>query len=124
MTDQQEQKYRIWWDEKNGMLRAEVLAYLDEDNLKDIHGLVTSEAERHGGKLPVLVNLSHADSASFGARQILVEMFKSSLYTKCAIVESKTYDRVFMVFIIRAASAKGVDFFANEEDAISWLKEK
>jgi anti-anti-sigma regulatory factor len=124
MEDEQNGKFNIWWDEQENIMCIKVLAYIDEENAKSIYAQTIGLADKHLGKAAVLVDLKRADSASFSARKIFVDLFKSGKYSRCAFYGFNTFDRVFITFMLRASAAQNVNFFATEEKARQWLKEK
>ena len=116
-------KYKVWWDEKEGIIRQKAWGDFEEKDAKaqsiQINNIINSQS----GKVLVLNDLSESGKASSQARKIYSEMMKNEKVKKHAFVGMKIMTKVIVSFIINFSGAKNVRLFNTEEEAIKWLKE-
>ena len=117
-----EAKFKVWWDEKEGIIRNESKGDFEEDDAREQMEEILKIAEARPGKALVLNDLTQAGKASSGARKTYAQMLKSEEFAKHAFVGMSTLTRVIVSFLVRASGAKNAMFFATEEEALRWLK--
>ena len=69
------QKYRVWWDEENKVVRNELIGEMDEEIAKGVLEEVAAESERHG-RAVVLVDTSKHTKITADARIIMSKLLK------------------------------------------------
>jgi hypothetical protein len=123
MPENQNEKYKVWWDEKNEVRRLRINSFIDEGNAKMIMDEAYKLAESKPESASILVDLRESSSTSLKARKIFVEGLRTVYYSKCAFFGMKVYPRVVLSFIVKVSGAKNTKFFKSEEEALKWLKE-
>lgn len=123
--ENQQPKFKVWWDEENKILMSKCWGdnYADED-AKALAEETIKIAETRPGKILLLNDLSEARAASVGARKIFAQLAKNEKFLKNAFWGMKTLTRIMVSFVMKAAGTPNVKFFATEEEALKWLKEK
>ncbi len=120
MTGQE--RFRIWWDEEEKIVRGRAFGVLDEEVAERIKQETTRMAEEHGDNIDWLVDLSQMTTATSGARKIMAEVSRHPSINKYAFVGASIFVRTVANFVLAAASQKNAKHFATEEEAFRWLK--
>jgi hypothetical protein len=122
--ENQQEKYKIWWDEDNQIVRAKFVDGQDEvcaqSALEEMQKMVMDKPDT----VLLLIDLSEAGSVCSSARKKFVEMAKLKKYKKQAIFGMNAVSRVIASFVIKFAGVTNVQQFATENEALAWLKEK
>ena len=117
-----EERFRIWWDEEEGIVRACALGILDEQAAEGIHQETIRMAQEHGDQIDWLIDLSRMTKATSKARKILAEASGHPSINKYAFAGASAFIRTVANFISAAAGQKNARHFATEEEALMWLK--
>lgn len=117
-----EEKFRVWWDEKEGIIRNQSRGDFEEEDAKAQMAEILGIAESKSGKVLVLNDMTEAGKASSGARKVYAQTLKSENIAKHAFVGMSTLTRVIVSFLVRASGANNAMFFATEEEALRWLR--
>ena len=121
--DNNQPKYKVWWDEDNQIIRAKFVGEQDEANaqgtLEEVQKIIASKP----GESSLLIDLIEAGSASSGARKKFAEMEKIEKIKKEAQFGAGIVARVVASFIVKF-SGSNARMFATEAEALAWLKEK
>jgi hypothetical protein len=118
-----EEKFNVWWDETEGIIRNKSLGDFAEEDAKRQTAEILRIAESKPGKVLVLNDLTEASKASSGARKVFARLLQSDRIARHAFVGMRILTRVTVSFLIRASGAENVMFFVTEEAAIQWLRE-
>lgn len=125
MNNQKQQKYKIWWNEEEKIIRFQLLAEeLEEEAIMEIFKESREITERYG-KVNSLVDLSKLKkNISSRARRRVNGILKGNPnINKLAILGASTVIRVGVNFIMAAIGKKDVKFFTTEKEAMKWLKQ-
>lgn len=110
---------------EDGIMRGAFVGYIEEKDVIVAHDeLVKIVNEIKERRKQLLLDLTKTTSATMKARKMFVEIAKSGILDKVAVVSSSIYVAVLSLFVIRA-SGKGdvIEVFKNERKALEWLKE-
>jgi hypothetical protein len=116
-------QYKVWWDEKEEIIRGKFSGDFDEEAAKNVAEAVTKLAENRQGGVLVLNDVIGAGTASSGARKVYAELGKNEKIERIAFIGLKTFTRVVVSFISVAAGKKNIAYFNNETEALKWLKQ-
>ena len=120
-------EYKIWWDEKEGILRGQIIGDQDEESAKRIlekSDKLTASLNGRGIKVVnSLYDMSRAGTASSKARKIFAESFKKSTSSKTALFGGGVVQRTIAKFIFTFSGVKNMRYFDTEDEALRWLKE-
>ena len=117
------ERFRIWWDEKEQIVRARAFGVLDEKAAEGIRQETTRMAQEHGDGLDWLIDLTQMTKATSKARKILAKASGHPSINKYAFAGASIFIRTVANFIAAAAGQKNARHFANEEQALAWLQE-
>lgn len=122
----EEARWKVWWDEKDKVIRLRVWGRNDE---QDVNGLVAKIAEIKrdfpGEKLRILLDLIQASAPSAPARKIIAkEIYKDPAIDKIAAIAPSILVRTVNSFLMKVSgvSDSKVKMFAAEAEALKWLK--
>jgi hypothetical protein len=118
--------YGIRWDESEGIIRAKVCCGLNERQARELQeeSLRWLEERQSKARILVLVDLTQAQTPSFGARQVIAELLASEKRLRCAFFGLDTYGQMLVSFIVRAAGASSnTSAFKEEAEALRWLRQ-
>lgn len=115
--------YQIIWDKKRKIARAKAIGVLDKTAAVGIMAETEKIAKDHGDQINWLIDLRQMNKATSKARKILVKASSHPSIRRYAFFGASTFIRVVANFIISAAGQKNARHFANEKDAINWIKE-
>jgi hypothetical protein len=118
MTDAE---FKVWWDEKAGVIRNWSQGDFEETDARRQVAEILEIAESRPGKTLVLNDMTKAGKASSGARKVYSEMLKSEKIAKHAFLGMHTLTRVIVSFLVRASGAENARSFSTEEEAMKWL---
>jgi hypothetical protein len=119
-----DERFRIWWDEEEEVVRARAFGVLDEEAAKGIWQETTRMAKEHGDNIDWLIDLSQMTKATSKARKILAKATGHPSINKYALSGASIFIRTVANFISAAAGQKNARHFATEEEAFRWLKEE
>lgn len=126
-SQNQNEKFKIWWDEENGIIRYEQFVGLEMDDqfAQEISKAVDRVFESHP-QADILINFSNVvgpeSIPTSKGRKIISELVKKYASRRLALVNQSTVMRVVINFIIQASGHKDAKSFATEEEALKWLK--
>jgi len=117
-------KYKIWYDEDNGIMRADIFETFDVEASSGFFGYIdknfTNEQQRY---LLAYVAEAAQELPSKETRRSLRENAPTVKWDKIALLGAKPGLRMFAKIIVAAAGkTKDTKFFTTEEKAIAWLK--
>ena len=115
-------KYKIWWDEKEEIIRAVIIGEFDEQLRREYKEENRKLFEQFGSKVNALVDVSQVTKTTSYGRQIGTEVVQHPNVGDLAFVGASTFVRTVANFITRAAGKKNIKHFATEEEALKWLK--
>jgi UDP-N-acetylmuramyl pentapeptide synthase len=117
-------KFRVWWDQKEGIIRNKAWGDFDEQDAKVHAAQIINLVNSQPGKVAILNDLTEAGKASSRARKIFVNLIKNKKVTKHAFWGKKTVPRVVVSFIINFAGVKNARYFSTKNEALKWLKQR
>lgn len=120
-----DEKFKVWWDEQNGIVRYEHLAdvQMSEELAQAIAQALQNIFEKHP-QVGLLVNTIRAKSIPGSkARKALSELVRSLPNIKIAIVNSSIAIRVTLNFVLQMGGHTDHKVFPTEAEALAWLKE-
>ena len=93
-------KFKVWWDEKESIIRNKSWGDFEEKDAKEQADLILSLFETQPGKVLVLNDLTEAGTASSKARKIFSDLMKEKKIKKQAFIGMRTTTRVIISFIL------------------------
>lgn len=126
MENQTQGEYKIWWDDKEKIVRFVISGALNieitEAMVKDGKQLI----EEKGRNLNWMVNMENLSTPVYSpsSRKMMTEAVKILSGGKIAMIGVPLIAKVAAKFILVSAGYKNVKFFSNEEEALKWLKEE
>lgn len=118
------QKFKVWWDEENQIIRAKFSGVRDEVSAQAAFEEIQKMAVGKINKPSLLVDLTKAGSANAGARKKFVEMAKLDTIKKKAVFGTNAIPRTVAFFVINCTGVTNSKMFDTEEEALKWLKEE
>jgi hypothetical protein len=115
---------KIWWDDEKNLARSEGQGILTIEDAQFILEETIRIAELRGNRIDWCIDLSRLKKPSPGARKILAEASAHPSIRKYAFVGASVFVRTIANFIMSAASQENARHFANEKDALDWIKEE
>jgi SpoU rRNA methylase family enzyme len=119
----QPEKNKVWWDEKEKVLRSKIYGDPDEEAAKQLLKEVAAIAENIPGKLLFLNDMSQAGKPTVEARKILIKGTNPNKIEKIAFFGGSLLTRIIISFIMASSGVNKVKSFTTEEKALKWLKE-
>ena len=101
-----EERYSIWWDEEEEIVRSRAFGVLDEEAAEGIKQETSRMAQEHGDNIDWLVDLSQVATATSRARKVLVEISKHPSINRYAFVGASILIRTHANFMMSAAGQK------------------
>ncbi len=122
--EQQNRKYKVWWDDELDIGRNEMSGHIDDQIAEKFVEENLELAKDHLNAL-WLIDLTNISKMNAKARKILSDMAKQIKAKKAAFYGASTIVRV-IVNMIMAFSGKSqvMKHFATEKEALKWLKER
>jgi len=115
-------KCKAWWDEENKIGRIKIEGNPDEKMANELFDKVDEINSKMSGKTSWLVDPGD-NRPSSRLRKVIAERFYSDPgIEKQAVLTTSTVIKVIMQFVMKASGRKNVRAFANEEEALKWLK--
>jgi hypothetical protein len=114
--------HKIWWDEKDKIVRSEFYGDADEKVAKEQIESMSKFYKTLKGDILVLIDLTQAGSTTSKARTIYADALKKMSVKKHAFIVKNIVLKVTVDFIMKASGAKNVKFFNDNEEALQWLK--
>ena len=124
MTNNQNEKFKVWWDEENKIIRHWSRGKNDEnlahDSAQEVLAIKQAHSDAHG----FLVDVSEITTVTGGGRQEYGNLVKQ-LDLKSAFFGASMVLKVVvkMVFEVSGKSTT-MQMFETEEEALKWLKNK
>jgi len=116
-------KYKIWWDEQYKIVRPRAIGVLDVHEARGILETTEKMAVDHGTEIDWLIDLSQMTKATSRARKILAEASSHPSIQKYAFVSASIFIRTVANFISATVRQKNARHFAEEKDALKWIRE-
>jgi hypothetical protein len=117
-----EDRFEIWWDAEEEIVRARAFGELDEEAAEGIRRETARMAAEHGYRLDWLIDLSQMTKATSKARKTLAEASGHPSIHKYAFTGASTFIRTVANFVAAAGGQKNARHYATEEEALKWLK--
>ena len=117
-----EAKFKVWWDEENGILINKSWGDFEEEDAKNQATEILRMTESKPGKILSLNDMRDAGKASSAARKIYSKLMKNEKVAKHAFLGMRTLTKVIVSFIMKASGVNNIKFFSNEAEAVNWLK--
>ncbi len=121
-----QEKFKIWWDEKERIIRGEIIGDQNEEDARKILEKtvkLTTSLNKKGIKLiGSLHDMSKAGRASSRARRIYADSFKNGILAKTALFGGGVVQKTIANFIFSFSDTKNAKYFVTEEEALRWLK--
>jgi hypothetical protein len=118
------ESFKIWWDNKEQIVRARAFGLLDEEAAEGIREETARMAEEYGDGLDWLIDLSQMTKVTAQARAILAEASGHPSIHKYTFAGASIFIRTVANFIAAAAGQKNARHFSSEEEALRWLREE
>ncbi len=118
-----QEKFNIWWDKKEKIVRAKAIGILDESSATGILDETKTMAQQHGDNINWIIDLSQLTKATSKARKILVEASGHPSIHKYAFFGASIFIRTVANFIAAAAGQNNARHFATDEEALTWIHE-
>ncbi len=117
-------KYKIWYDEDNGIMRAEIFEKFDVEDTSGFFDYVdknfTDEQKRY---LLAYVAEAAQDLPSKETRRSLRENAPAIQWDRIGLWGAKPGLRMLVkIILVAAGKTRNTKFFATEEEALVWLK--
>jgi len=116
--------YKVWFDEKNGILRVDMFQTLVEEDIHEIVPMVEKEFEGRQHQY-ILADLSKStsDPISQSARKAFKKYTDSMNYDRIAVIGLNPATRMIAKIVLGIIGKSDVSkFFKTDEEAITWLK--
>ncbi|OGZ17381.1 MAG: hypothetical protein A2Z78_01265 [Candidatus Nealsonbacteria bacterium RBG_13_36_15] len=127
MDSNQQQKIKIWWDEKEKIIREILIGDLNEEDAKrsinEVNKLVASKKKQGFKIINHLVDATKTGIATTKARDVFAAGFKKKLVNKVAIFGGGIIQKTIANFIFNYSGVKNAQYFDSEEEALEWIKE-
>jgi hypothetical protein len=114
--------HSIWWDEESGIVRAKAIGVIDEEAARFIVIETEKISQHHSEKVDWLIDLNQMTNATSKARKILAQASAHPSIRKYAFVGASIFIRTVANFVTSAAGQANTRHFANEEEALRWIK--
>jgi len=128
MNIQSYDNFKLWWDEKEGVMRGQIIGSQNEEDAKrmvnGVSEFVDSLNRKGISDIYALFDMNEAGSASAKARDILKDLVKSRIYRKIALYGGGVVQRVIAKYVFTIIESENVRYFAYEREALRWLKSK
>jgi len=122
--EEEKMNYKAWYDEENGILRADILKKFEPEDTKGLMNVVNNEFTDEQRRYLLLTMFEDAQvMPSKETRKAMREAASLVKLSKIAMCGAKPTVRMLGKIVI-AAMGKTEDskFFATEEEALAWLK--
>jgi hypothetical protein len=103
-------KFKIWWDEKEGILRNKIWGDVDDQDGQKIIDAYDDAVKKQPGRVLFLHDLTEPHKASSGARKKCAQLLRNENVKKNAFYGMNTATRVTVSFIVRFAGVKNAKF--------------
>ena len=129
----QDQNFKVWWDEKNQIIRSILIG---NQKLSDAKGFVEQiiklMKEKREGGISVFSSINDATEANMSfapeIRKVytnfLIEGRKGGYFNKTAIFGLRPTTRMIVNFLIGFSGDKSIKFFDTEKNALKWIEKK
>jgi hypothetical protein len=119
-----EEKFRVWWDEKEEILRLVTMGKVDDEATGKMVEELTRALDARGVKTDLLADVSgQTGFPSAAGRKRSSQFLKHPNLNKTAAVVTSVAIKVAANFIVGAAGYENVKMCATAEEALKWLKE-
>ncbi len=123
MMEQQNKKYKIWWDDELDIGRNEMSGYIDDQIAEKFVLENLALAKDHLNALWI-INMTNVTKMNAKARKILADMAKQVKAKKAAFFGASTIVRVLVNMIMSfSGESQVMKHFATKKEALKWLKE-
>ena len=115
-------KCKAWWDEENKIGRMKIEGNPDEKMANELFDKLDGINSKMPGKTNWLVDPGNNRPSSRLRKTIAERFYANPKMEKQAVLTTSTVIKVIMQFAMKASGRKNVRAFANEEEALKWLK--
>lgn len=116
-------RYKIFWDEENKIARAWAKGTVDDIIAEDLRKNTIEMADKHGDQINWICNLSEIKNSTSKARKIMAETTTHPSIHKYALVGASVFVRTVSNFILAVSGQKNASHFKTEVEALQWIKE-
>ncbi len=116
-------KWKVWWDEENKIGRIKMEGNSDDETPIELFDKLDEINSKIPGKTSWLVDPGNIRPSSRFRKMIAERFYENPKIEKHAVLTTSTAIKVIMQFIMKATGRKNVRAFANEGEALRWLKE-
>lgn len=118
--------YKAWYDEENGILRADILKKFEPEDTKGLMNVVNNEFTDEQRRYLLLTMFEDAQvMPSKETRKAMREAASLVKLSKIAMCGAKPTVRMLGKIVFAAmGKTKDSKFFATEEEALAWLKDE
>lgn len=119
----EETKFKLWYDEKEGVLRSEIYKKFDIETLEEYFAEISKFTPEQQHYIIGWVFCDAQQMPDKDARMLAKEKFKTAHFKKIANLGAKPIVRM-VSNIIMIAVGKGKDnkYFESEEEALAWIR--
>jgi hypothetical protein len=111
----------VVWDENLSIVSARGVGLIDEAAAAWFLECTEKMAQRYGGQIDWLLDLSQMKKVSFKARPILAKASGHPSIRRYAFWGASTLIRTLANFISAAAGQQNSAHFASQQEALQWL---
>lgn len=126
VNNQNQQKFKIWWDGTEKVIRICIFGEQDEESAEKIKSeaskLIASLREKGVENVCVLADMTKAGQATSKARIVFAHWFQEGTIDKIALFGGEAIQRTIAKFIFAFSSYKNAKYFDTEEEALKWLQ--
>jgi len=115
-------KCKAWWDEENKIGRMKIEDNPDEKTANELFDKLDGINSKMPGKTNWLIDPGNNIPSSRLRKTIAERFYVNPKIEKMAVLTTSTVIKVIMQFLEKASGRKNVKAFANEEEALKWLK--
>ena len=117
-----QEKCESWWDEENKIGRIKIKGNPDEKTANELFDKLDEIISNVPGKTNWLVDPGDNKPSSRLRKTIAERFYANPKIEKQAVLTTSTTIKVIMQFVMKASGKKNVRAFANEKEALKWLK--
>jgi hypothetical protein len=118
-------KYKVWFDERNGLIKAQILESLTKEETEQLMSLIKGELKHRGVRLGIM-DLSKTEAfqqISKDVREVYKKHARELPLDKAAIIVGSPVVRMIARVVLASLGISTTTrFFKTEQEAIRWLR--
>jgi hypothetical protein len=118
----EENGYKIWWDDDNGIARGIAYGVMTLESANGIEREQNVIIERYGDGKDWLIDLSGVTKAPSKGRKKISELSADPRTGRYAFYGASVFVRTVFNFMMAMAQKQDVRYFRTEEEGLHWLK--